>query len=138
MITVLNYGETKKSFKNWVFVPFFYSWIYSRIFSSLNHKIRESMPPNKGEFTKPFRYYIYCHTRFVWLASKCSKTCSTNGNMVTRLYSKININCKKLYKKQRYAPIRLFSDSSYRSNDRCELTQDNTNLFIFIGFGEFI
>ena len=94
--------------------------------------------PNKGEFTKPFRYYIYCHTRFVWLASKCSKTCSTNGNMVTRLYSKININCKKLYKKQRYAPIRLFSDSSYRSNDRCELTQDNTNLFIFIEFGKFI
>ena len=140
MRTILNYGETKNRSKTEFLSHFFYSRIHSRIFSSLNHKIRESMPPNKGEFTKPFRYHIYCHARFVWLASKCLKTCSTNGNMVTRLYSEININCKKkLYEKeQRYAPIRSLSDSSYHSNGRCELTQDNTNLFIFIEFGEFI
>ena len=45
-------------------------------------------PRNKGKFTKPFRYYIFCHAQFVWLASKSLKTCSTNGIWLP--------DCKKL------------------------------------------
>ena len=125
---------TQKSFSH-----FFYSRIHSRIFSSLNHKIRELMPP-KRENSPNLCYYIYCHARFVWLASECLKTYSTKGNMVIRLSSGININCKKSFvkKEQRYVPIRSPSDSSDRPNGQCELTQDHANLLFFIGFGEFI
>ena len=85
------WSEIKRSFKNWVFVLFFYSRIHSRIFSSLNHKIRELMPP-KRENSPNLYYYIYIVTPFCLASLNMLKDIySAKGNMVTRLYSGINI-----------------------------------------------
>ena len=73
------------------FFPFFYSRIHSRIFSSLNHKIRELMPP-KRENSPNLYYYIYIVTPFCLASLNMLKDIySGKGNMVTRLYSGINI-----------------------------------------------
>ena len=73
---------------------FFYSRIHSRIFSSLNHKIRELMPP-KRENSPNLYYYIYIVTPFCLASLNMLKDIySAKGNMVTRLYCGININCK--------------------------------------------
>ena len=103
-------GVKSKIVQKLTFVPFFYIRIHSKILSSLNHKIRELMPPKRRENSPNLYYYIYCHARFVWLASGCLKTYSTKGNMVTRLYSGINTNCKKLCeKKNRDMPLYVHS-----------------------------
>ena len=97
--------------------------------------------PQKGRIHQTFiTTYILSRTFCLASLKMLKDIYSTKGNMVTRLYSGININCKKGFvkKEQRYAPIRSLSDSSYRPNGQCELTQDNTNLLFFIGFGEFI
>ena len=85
------------------------------------------MPPKRRENSPNLYYYIYCHARFVWLASRCLKTYSIKGNMVTKLlYSGINTNCKKLG-----TSICSLSDSPYHPNAQCELTQNNFSIKSF-------
>ena len=105
------WSEIKRSFKNWVFVPCFYSRIHSRIFSSLNHKIRELMPP-KRESSPNLYYYIYTVTPFCLASLNMLKDIySGKGNMVTRLYSGINIITVN--------PIPVWKITHLLSNVRC-------------------
>ena len=95
-----------------IFCPiFFYSRIHSRIFSSLNHKIRELMPP-KRESSPNLYYYIYTVTPFCLASLNMLKDIySGKGNMVTRLYSGINIITVN--------PIPVWKITHLLSNVRC-------------------
>ena len=57
MRTILNYGETKNRSKTEFLSHFFYSRIHSRIFSSLNHKIRKLRPPKRRENSPSDSFY---------------------------------------------------------------------------------